>query len=180
MAAHRFPPPAARRQRPSSLALVAGLLLPLLWLTGCLTYRPVIVDSKTQLENDILGSFAQLRREPSLGAPQSLPTKSETERRARQALLDHAFNRLRIAQLKSERVLTERPDGLLATVGREIKLRADIREIETLRDRENEAREVLMKALIELSQSLEAKDLPKLRAFFYRLNTGKARKPQGW
>jgi len=158
--------------------------IPLLLVAGCLgacvTVNPVVLDRKTQLENQILGTFKRLEGELILASSvrgEGPPAKklSPLEREALEAMMTREFNRDDIEDLKTQQVVGEGNDGLLAIRDRTSDA-VEAARVNKLVQEENNARMVLMKRVIQQSPDLSAKDLPELRRIFHRLNVQTARK----
>jgi len=166
----RLPTPLLRL--PATLAALAPLLI-----GACISLKPVVVDRKTRLETEVLGSFQRLEGELRLAATASRPVASATRRRVLQALLDRQYLSSAVSEHMRSGVLVELRSGLL-DIDRGVARQKGIAvaEVERLAKRENVARETIMKGLIALSPTLSASDLPAIRALFYRLNGGASRK----
>ena len=168
---------------PSKLPAVLFLLgrsLALVVFVGCVSVKPVVLDRKTQLENQILGTFKRLQEELILassvrGEGQAGKKLSPLEREAVEAMMTREFNRDDIEDLKTRQVVGEGNDGLLATRDMPSEAVAAAR-VKRLVQEENSARLVLMKRVIQQSPDLSDKDLPELRRIFHRLNVQTARK----
>jgi len=151
-----------------ALVICLGLLC-----GGCLSVKPVVLDRKTQLENQILGTFQRLEQDLVLassvrGAP-AARRLSPLQREALEALMIREFNRDDVEELKAKLVVGEANNGLLAVLVTP-KDAAEARRVKRLVQEENHGRLVIMKRVIQLSRDLQAKDLPLVRDIFYRLN----------
>lgn len=144
--------------------------------SACINIRPVVVSPKTQLENDIIGTFERLRSELTLASTASQPATrklSPAEQRVLQALLDRQYNAAEVDALKDKKVLVEQRTGLLQLDAQAAQQQGvTTSDAQRLLTRENAARQVIMNGLIELSPTLGKKDLPQVQAFFYRLHGG--------
>ena len=135
------------------------------------------MDRKTQLENQILGSFPRLEPELLLASSVrgGLRGGQAAEREALvQALMDREFNRDDIDELKREQVLGEGRDGLLV----ELKAPADPERARLARDllrEENRDRMLVMRHVIASNPRLGERDLAVVQRAFHRLNAGAAR-----
>ena len=149
-------------------------------ILGCVSVKPVVLDRKTQLENQILGTFRRLEGELILASSvrgEEVPARkrSPLDREALEAMMTREYNRDDIEDLKAKQVVGEANTGLLAVRD----LPSDVvegRRVEKLVEEENGARTVLMKRVIHKSPDLSNKDLPELRRIFHRLNVQTARK----
>ncbi|MCA9670484.1 MAG: DUF1318 domain-containing protein [Myxococcales bacterium] len=174
------------------LELVAlALLLAAGAAVGCVSadIRVIGVARKTQLENQLLGTFAQLSKDVILasavrggaddvGAAAGKRAKmSPLQRRALDAMLRREFNRDDIDALKDKGVLGEGNDGMLKALITP-KDAAARKDAERLVREDNDDRLVIMKRALDLSPDLGAKDLPLARRVFYRLNVQAARPGQ--
>ncbi len=164
----------------SGLMFLAARCLALCFILGCVSVKPVILDRKTQLENQILGTFKRLEGELILASSvrgEEVPAKkrSPLEREALEAMMTRAYNRDDIEDLKKKQAAGEANTGLLAT--RDLPSdEVEAARIKKLVQEENGARTVLMKRVIQQSPDLTKKDLPELRRIFHRLNVQTARK----
>ncbi|MCC6747999.1 MAG: DUF1318 domain-containing protein [Deltaproteobacteria bacterium] len=149
------------------------LALALLPSSGCAVVKPVVLDKKTQLENQILGTFDRLEEELVLassvrsGAPRK--ALSPLEREALDALMSREFNRDDLDELKRQQVAGEGNDGLLVLLAPPTEPAALARAKELV-ERENRDRTVLLKRALQLGPELGDRDLPLLRRIFHRLN----------
>lgn len=149
----------------------AGVALAVM-LGGCVTVRPVVLDRKTELENQILGTFQRLERElilaSSVRGAAPAPKLSPLQREALEAMLNREFNRDDVDQLKAKQVVGEGNDGLLRVLvaGGEP---AEAKRVQQLVEQENQDRMVIMRRVIQLDRALTDKDLPLVRRIFSRL-----------
>lgn len=144
--------------------MVIGVTAVVAATTGCITVRPVMVDRKTTLENDILGGFERLNRDlPLLEAPDPPQQPGPARRRVLQALLDQQLAAPDVAHLKEQQVVGEGRDGLLA-------LRTQPAEptVQATVERENRRRTAIYRGLTTVTAELKDSDLPAVRRFFRR------------
>lgn len=152
-------------RRTAALALAA-------LLGGCVTVRPVVLDRKTELENQILGTFGRLERElilaSSVRGSAAAAQLSPLQREALEAMLNREFNRDDVDALKAKQVLGEGNDGLLKVLvaGGEP---AEAQRVQRLVEQENKDRMVIMRRVIQVDRALGDKDLPLVRRIFARL-----------
>jgi len=164
----------------SGLLFLLGRSLALIALVGCVSVKPVVLDRKTQLENQILGTFKRLEGELILASSvrgEGAPAKkvSPLQREALESMMTREYNRDDIEDLKTRQVLGEGNDGLVAV--RDLPAEeVEAARVKKLVKEENSARLVLMKRVIQQSPDLSDKDLPELRRIFHRLNVQTARK----
>jgi uncharacterized protein YdbL (DUF1318 family) len=147
---------------------------------GCPKVRPATVARKTQLENQILGTFDRLEDEVILassvrGEQAGTAAKlSPLQREALEAMLDREFNRDDIDALKAQQVLGEGNDGMLVL----LTPPADPKEAQrakALVERDNRDRQLIIQRVVQINRELSDKDLPLVRRLFYRLNVQAAR-----
>jgi hypothetical protein len=158
-------------------AIVVGLLA-MSTLGGCVTLKPVILDRKTQLENQILGTFQRLEDElilaSSVRGERAAPQLSPLQREALEAMLLREFIRDDIEELKGKQIVGEANTGMLA----ELTLPSDAEQAKRAKDllaQENGARKIILQRVISSSRELSDKDLPLVQRLFYRLNAQTAR-----
>lgn len=157
-------------------ALGAVVMLALV-ATGCMNFKLIAVDRKTQLENQILGSFGELQKDLVLmqsvrGEGQDSAALPPAQREALQAMMNRQFNADDIAVLKAQGVAAETRSGLLVLrdtprTERDADFKA---EAKRLLDEENRDRQVFMKRVIAINPKLSEKDLPHVQSMLFRLN----------
>lgn len=155
---------------------VALLTLVTAATTACVTVRPVIVDRKTALENEILGRFQRLQRELRLltADPRELSELPPAQRRVLQAMLDRELLRPRLALHKENKAVGESKDGLLRVLAAPENPTA-ASELRALVAWENDSRMRIMQGVIAASDRLHPADLPEVRRMFHRLHVELAR-----
>ena len=155
-----------------SLVLVACLL------AGCVTFKPVVVDRKTQLENQMLGTFQRLEDDlilaSSVRGERREPRLSGLEREAVDAMMIREFHRDDVDVLKSKQIVGEAKTGQLALLAPPSD-EAEAKRVKQLVTEENRCRQVLLRRVIALGPNLSDKDLPELQRILYRLNAQAAR-----
>ncbi len=163
------------------VSALSGLLLscggPLVGVT--------VVDERTALENQVLGSYQKLNEEVLLVAsvryidPQGklVPRAAvpPEKLKAIRGLQRSAFNQDDIHQLKSAGIVGENNTGGLTLLSRDKIKQGKEAFVENLIREENEDRAVLMRRIIETNEKLTEQDLPKIRKTFAALNRDKAR-----
>ncbi len=153
-------------------ATVAGLtLIAAAW--GCVSLKPVILDRKTQLENQILGAFQRLEQDLVLassvrGAPPATKL-SPLQREAVEAMMIREFYRDDIDLLKQEQVVGEGNEGLLVLLARP-EQPARAARVERQVKLENDSRTVIMRRVIQTNRDMTERDLALVRRIFHRLN----------
>lgn len=159
------------------LATVAGLLLAAAG-AGCPQVKPVMLDKKTQLENQILGTFQRLEQDLVLAssvrgaAPAS--KLSPLQREAVEAMMSREFNRDDIDELKQARIVGEANTGMLKLLAPP-KEPALAKRVTALVEEENDNRMVIIRRAIQLNSDLTNRDLPAVQRTFYRLNVQTAK-----
>jgi uncharacterized protein YdbL (DUF1318 family) len=144
-----------------------------------------IVDEKTALENQVLGTYQELNQEVLLVAsvryidpsgklvPQ--PPVPPSKEAAIRAMQRSAFNRDDIDRLKAEEILGENLEGRLSILSLE-KVSADRQAfVKNLVEEENADRETLMQRVLTTNETFTPQDLPKIRRTFAALNRDRAR-----
>lgn len=144
-----------------------------------------VVDEKTALENQVLGTYQELSQEVLLVAsvryidPQgklvaqpALPPGKEGAIRAMQR---SAFNKDDIDRLKAQGILGENNEGGITVVAPD-KIDSDRHAfVRNLVEEENADREVLMQRILATNETLTRQDMPKIRRTFAALNRDRAR-----
>lgn len=141
---------------------------------GCVSLKPVVLDRKTQLENQILGAFQRLEDDLILassvrGSQTPAAKLTPLQREAVEAMMVREFYRDDIDALKQAQVVGEGKDGLLVVLARP-EAEAQAAEMERLVKLENDSRTVIIRRVIQQERSLTERDLPLVRNIFYRLN----------
>lgn len=144
-----------------------------------------VVDERTALENQVLGTYKELTQEVllvasvryidpdgKLVAQPALPPGKEEAIRAMQR---SAFNKDDIDRLKAQGVLGENNEGGITIVAPE-KIEATRQAfVKNLVDEENTDREVLMQRILATNEKLTPQDMPRVRRTFAALNRDRAR-----
>lgn len=148
-----------------------------------------IVDERTALENQVLGTYQELTQEVLLVAsvryidpngklvPQPpVPPGKEAAIRAMQR---SAFNKDDIDRLKAEGILGENLEGGLSILAQK-NIPADRHAfVKNLVEEENADRAVLIERIVTTNETLTPEDLPKVKRTFAALNRDRAR-PGDW
>ncbi len=158
-------------------------------VTACGTLVGVdvtVVDQKTALENQILGSYEELGDEMLLlasvrsvdedGKLKAVAEIPPGKKQAIRALQRQEFNRDDIQAFKQNGVAGEGNDGLLVFFENE-RTQSDPKYkefVETILQQENEDRLTLLRRTIATSPGLEESDLPKMQKIFASLNRDNA------
>jgi uncharacterized protein YdbL (DUF1318 family) len=166
----------ARASSPIARAIL--LVAAVATLTGCVTLKPVVLDRKTQLENQILGTFQRLEDDlvlaSSVRGVRAEAKLSPLQREALDAMMTREFHRDDLDALKQQHVIGEARTGYLAILAPPRK-EAEAAKLKTLVDEENRCRKLILRRAIALGRGLSEKDLPELERIFYRLNLKTAR-----
>ena len=144
-----------------------------------------VVDERTALENQVLGTYQELNQEVLLVAsvryidpkgklkptPEVPPGKKHVIRAIQRA----SFNKDDIDQLKEQAVLGENNQGGLTLLAPDKVAPEQQAFVQNLVQEENADREIIMGRVIETNETLSEKDLPRVRKMFAALNRDKAR-----
>jgi len=148
-----------------------------------------VVDERTALENQILGTYEELDRDmqllvsvraaPADEGPGEQPL-SRARQKAIQARRTRLFNRDDVDELKRAGCLGEAKDGKLAARACKASSDAEIAaRIERILASENEARFVILEFVVQASPDLTVKDLPQVIDAHVRTQRENAR-PGEW
>jgi uncharacterized protein YdbL (DUF1318 family) len=161
-----------------ALFTLVGALVALLALEACVTVKPVILDRKTQLENQILGTFQRLEDDlvlaSSVRGERAETGLSPLAREALDAMLTREYHRDDLDALKQKHVVGEAKTGYLAILAPP-RNQAEAAKVRALTEEENRCRKLILQRAIALGRGLSEKDLPELERVFYRLNLKTAR-----
>lgn len=156
---------------------LAALLILLALSSACVSLKMVSVDEKTELENQILGSFGELQKDLVLVASVRGEGRNEKKippahREALMAMMERQFNADDVADLKAAGTAGEGKDGLLKLFDTErTKNDRAYRDFaKNLVEQENRDRSVILQRVIDMNPNLSGKDLPVVRRMLYRLN----------
>ena len=170
-------------KRLSSSGTLFGLLLvsacggPLVGVT--------VVDERTALENQVLGTYQELNQEVLLvasvryidpkGKLQKVPEVPPGKKHVIRALQRASFNKDDIDRLKSEAILGENNQGGLTLLDLNRVATEQRPFVENLVQEENADRDIIMQRVIETNETLSETDLPRVHKMFGALNRDKAR-----
>lgn len=165
-------------------ALVTALLA-----TGCVSARIAVVDERTALENQILGSYEELDRDMQLLASvrdgERTPrgagaTFSRLRRRAIHARQTQLFHRDDLDELQRRGCIGEVHDGTVAAHACTGDDDPDQQtRVQRLIEAENDARTTLQRFVVATSPELTERDLPQVQAAWARVRRRQAR-PGTW
>jgi len=160
------------------LAFLSGCGGPLVGVT--------VVDERTALENQVLGTYQELNQQVMLVASvryidpkgklkqtQELPPGKKEVVRALQRV---SFNKDDLNRYKSLGIIGENNEGGVTLLEPEKVEQADLAFVENLVKEENEDRLVIMSRIIETNETLSPTDLPRVHKMFAALNRDKALK----
>ena len=144
-----------------------------------------VVDERTALENQVLGTYQELNQEVLLvasvryidpkGKLKKTPEVPPGKKKVIRAIQRASFNKDDIDQLKNQALIGENNHGGISLLNPD-KLETDERAfVENLVMEENEDREIIMQRVIETNEKLSDKDLPRVQKMFAALNRDKAR-----
>lgn len=158
------------------------------WLTGCggPLVGVTVVDERTALENQVLGTYQELNQQVMLVASvryidpkgklkqtQELPPGKKDVVRALQRV---SFNKDDLNHYKSLGIIGENNEGGVTLLEPEKVQPGDRAFVENLVKEENEDRLVIMSRIIETNETLAPTDLPRVHKMFAALNRDKALK----
>jgi uncharacterized protein YdbL (DUF1318 family) len=146
-----------------------------------------VVDEKTALENQVLGSYEEIGRDTLLlasvrsvdesGKIKEVPPISDKKRRAIKAMQRRQFNKDDIDTLKSLGCAGENNEGLLTFF--ETKKTKQDGEYEKFAKeiirQESEDRLIIMRRIVATNENFSQGDLPKVQKIFASLNRDSAR-----
>ena len=154
-------------------------IAPLL-LGACVTVKPVMLDRKTQLENQVLGAFQRLEQDLVLAssvrgtAGQGAAALSPLQREAAEAMMVREYHRDDLEELKATQAVGEGNDGTLVLLSPP-EDEGEASKARRLMKQENGAREVIISRVIQLNADLTDRDRPLVNRIFQRLNREAAR-----
>jgi uncharacterized protein YdbL (DUF1318 family) len=156
--------------------LLAGCGGPLVGVT--------VVDERTALENQVLGTYRELKQEVLLmasvryidpsGQLQPSPPLPPGKKEVIRALQRVSFNKDDLTRFKAMGLIGENNEGGVSLLSPEKAPAEEQAFLDNLIKEENADREVIMKRVIETNETLSAKDLPRVHRMFAALNRDKA------
>ncbi len=145
-----------------------------------------VVDERTALENQVLGTYQELNQQVMLVASvryidpqgklkqsQELPPGKKDVVRALQRV---SFNKDDLNRYKSLGMIGENNEGGITLLAPEQVDPANRAFVDNLIKEENEDRLAIMSRIIDTNETLTAKDLPRVHKMFAALNRDKALK----
>jgi uncharacterized protein YdbL (DUF1318 family) len=159
-------------------------------ISGCVSASISVVDERTALENQILGSYEELdhnlqllasvRAVDASGNTKKTPNFSDIRKQAIQARQTHQFNHDDVEELKQKGCLGEANDGTLsARPCTQSSEPATAERIKRIIESENEARKIILQFIVTTSPDLTEKDLPEVSKAYTRMQHETA-KPGEW
>jgi len=144
-----------------------------------------VVDERTALENQVLGTYEELSQEVLMvasvryidpkgklkEAPEIPPGKKNVIR----ALQRASFNKDDLDDLKKAGILGEDNQGGISLISKDKVEDGKIAFVEALVQQENSDRETIMSRVIETNENLTADDLARVRKMFASMHRDKAR-----
>lgn len=168
---------AAQRGRSGALGCATLALLCALD-AGCVSVKPVVLDHKTQLENQILGAFQRLEDDlilaSSVRGERAEPKLTPLQREALEAMMLREFIRDDIEDLKTKQLVGEAQSGQLQVLAPPGEAE-EAKRVKELVEQENSCRKIIVQRVVSSSRELSDRDLPLVRQLFYRLNLQTAR-----
>ena len=160
------------------------------YITGCaeklVDVNVTIVDQKTALENQILGSYEELGNEVLLlasvrsvdeeGKLKPVIEVPKGKRRALRAMQRQEFNRDDIREFKNILCAGEGKDGLLKYFENQRTLKdSDYKKfVVAIMQEENEDRLTILQRIVATNENFSEKDLPKVQKISASLNRDNA------
>lgn len=164
----------------------------LVCLAGCsgplIGVNVEVVDEKTLLERQILGSYEELSQELVLlasvrgvdeeGRLKPLPYMPTGKERAIRAAQSREFNRDDVEMMKADSCVGENREGLLSVRActKAEKDPAYVRLRKQVVEEENRDRQIILARVIETNEEMKAEDMPKLQRVFAQMNRDAAKK----
>lgn len=171
-------------------------LVAVLLVSGCTlaNVQVNVASERTALENQVLGTYNALQTESllaasvrgvdPLGRVEPLPQQSGEAADATEAMQVIAFHADDVDAFKRMGWVGENNEGLLTAFGQPMdQVPGDLLEFargypaaeyEAVVDQVNQAREVVMRRVVETNENFTMADLPRVRAVFGRINTENA------
>ena len=168
----------------NTFQLFLGLILPLMAGCGGPLVGVTVVDERTALENQVLGTYEELNQEVLLvasvryidpkGQLQKAPEIPQGKKTVIRALQRTSFNKDDIDQYKAQGVLGENSQGGITLLAPDNVAPDKLPFVKNLVQEENADREIVMRRVIETNEKLSEKDFPRVKKMFASLNRDKA------
>lgn len=158
-----------------------------LWFPGCggPLVGVTVVDERTALENQVLGTYEELNQEVLLvasvryidpkGKLKPTPEVPAGKKKVIRAIQRASFNKDDIDRLKETAILGENNEGGLTLLALDKVEPKQQPFVNNLVQEENADRDIIMRRVIETNEKLSEKDLPRVQKMFAALNRDKAR-----
>lgn len=158
----------------------------LVWVVGCggPLVGVTVVDERTALENQVLGTYEELNQEVLLVASvRYIDPKGKLQKSAEipqgkktviRALQRTSFNKDDIDQFKAQGVLGENNQGGITLLTSDDVASDQLPFVQSLVQEENADRDIVMRRVIETNEKLLEKDWPRVKKMFAALNRDKA------
>jgi len=164
--------------------LLTLFLFSLLTACGGPLVGVTVVDERTALENQVLGTYQELTQEVMLvasvryidpqGKLQHTKKLPQGKKKVIRALQRVSFNKDDLIRYKRSGAIGENNEGGITLLAPE-KIKPENREfVENLIQEENTDRVIIMNRVIETNETLTQQDLPKVYAMFAALNRDNA------
>ena len=144
-----------------------------------------VVDERTALENQVLGTYGELDKEVMLlasvrsvdqsGKLIKVPKVAPGKKKVIRAMQRTSFNKDDIDLYKASGILGENNKGGISILDRERVPPEKKDFLGNLVAEENEDREIIMERVIEVNENMSAEDISKVRKIFASLNRDRAR-----
>jgi uncharacterized protein YdbL (DUF1318 family) len=165
----------------TSILLLSGVVF------GCAPRPEVVVtliDERTALENQIIGSFEELESEAwEVASLRGVPAEEVPawRRRVIEAFKVRRFYKDDLEEFKADGSIGENIRGLLSVLETEkMKTNKEYRDLVTRVVQEvNEARIVIMRRIVEIQEGLDEDDMEEVRRIFAKMYQDNA-KPGHW
>ena len=167
------------------MTLFAGLL----FFASCSVQTPEVrfTGEKTALENQILGTYSQVKEDVWMVAsvraanPDSQAALSEEKRAVLNAIQNREFNKDDVDEFKRDGAVGENNRGYLELrpLGRLEKEAAYKKLVEQLVAEENRDRQIIMQRIIAINPSVQSADPAEVEKVFAKMNRDQA-KPGEW
>jgi uncharacterized protein YdbL (DUF1318 family) len=170
----------------SPTTLLLPVILIALMAAGCggPLVGVTVVDERTALENQVLGTYRELNQEVLLmasvryidpsGQLQQSPPLPAGKKEVIRALQRVSFNKDDLNRFKTMGLIGENKEGGVTLLAPEKVPDEEQAFLDNLIKEENADREVIMNRVIETNETLSAKDLPRVHRMFAALNRDKA------
>lgn len=157
-------------------------------ITTCSLFNPQItlIDQKTALENQILGTYQQLDKDMMMlasvraldeqGEAKKPEAQSNLHEKAMKSMQNQEFNRDDIDEYKQKQVIGESNTGLVVILD-DKSLNAETQTfVKKLVAEENQDREVIWQRIIQLSEQLSEKDISNIKKTYAKMQAEHAPK----